>query len=152
MYKLIPKTLEDKVMFEADDYDSFETLFDKLTTYASTKHSLKLGDKPLGSKKDPNAMDVDAMDGMKGTGKGKGSGLKCWNCGGPHKARHSSLHPVRHRIALLAGALERSGKRRTPATAPPSRQVHSRLARSERENAPLVSCVFLSFFDQNLPR
>lgn len=72
MYKLMPKSLEETVMFKSEDYDSFETLFDKLVSYASTKHSLKLSasvDKPS---KDPNAMDVGSVD----------KNVQCWVCWG----------------------------------------------------------------------
>ena len=33
-------------MFHSDEYDSFEDLYDRLVAYASTKHSLKMTDKP----------------------------------------------------------------------------------------------------------
>ncbi|CAE7246360.1 HCN2, partial [Symbiodinium microadriaticum] len=46
MYKLMPTSLEQQVMFHSDEYDSFEDLYDRLVAYASTKHSLKMTDKP----------------------------------------------------------------------------------------------------------
>ena len=85
MYKLMPTALEQQVMFHSDEYDSFEDLYDRLVAYASTKHSLKMTDKPVGSRKgDTSApMDVDALV-QKGKGSFKG---KCNNCGRPgHKA------------------------------------------------------------------
>ena len=84
MYKLMPTSLEQQVMFHSDEYDSFEDLYDRLVSYASTKQSLKMTDRPVGAKKSdgPIPMDVDALD-RKGKG-GKGgkpfSG-KCNNCG-----------------------------------------------------------------------
>ena len=92
MYRLMPKSLEETVMFKAEDYDSFEQLFDKLVSYASTKHSLRISDRPVqvGSRRDPNAMDVDALSKGKG-GKSKGSStsscIQCWVCG---KMGHTS--------------------------------------------------------------
>ena len=79
MYKLMPKTLEETVMFKSEDYDSFEQLFDKLVSYASTKHSLKILDRPRGSggAKDPDAMDVSGLN----DGKNK-ENIQCWVCFG----------------------------------------------------------------------
>lgn len=93
LYRLMPSSLEEAVMFRAEDYPSFSDLFDKLSTYASTKHSLFLTQRDLGggggrssNKPDPNAMDVSAMAKGKGKEKGKFKG-KCNNCGRPgHKA------------------------------------------------------------------
>ena len=85
MYKLMPTSLEQQVMFHSDEYDSFEDLYDRLVAYASTKHSLKMTDKPVGSRKADTSMpmDVDALV-QKGKGSFKG---KCKNCGRQgHKA------------------------------------------------------------------
>lgn len=87
MYKLMPSSLEQQVMFHSDDYDSFEDLYDRLVSYASTKHSLKMTDRPVGAPKKSESsapMDVDAL-----TRKGKGKSFtgKCNRCGKPgHKA------------------------------------------------------------------
>ena len=90
LYKLMPESLEEAVMFRSEDYPSFNDLFDKLTSYASTKHSLFLTKRDLQShssssaKKDPDAMDIGAMskgkkgDGKKGKTKGK---MVCYGCG-----------------------------------------------------------------------
>ena len=90
LYKLMPESLEEAVMFRSEDYPSFNDLFDKLTSYASTKHSLFLTKRDLQShssssaKKDPDAMDIGAMskgkkgDGKKGKTKGK---MVCHGCG-----------------------------------------------------------------------
>ena len=97
MYRLMPESLEEAVMFKADEFPSFEDLFDRLSSFASTKHSLHLSKRELtgssyGKKKnaDPDAMDIGAFDhGAKGKGKGsKGKGvLTCHACGKPgHKA------------------------------------------------------------------
>ena len=72
MYKLTPKSLEETVMFKPGDYDSFETLFDKLVSYASTKHSLKLSASVDESSQDPIAMDVGSVD----------KNVQCWVCWG----------------------------------------------------------------------
>ena len=79
MYRLMPKSLEETVMFKQEDYDSFETLFDKLVSYASTKHSLRLSDQPQGAKKDPNAMDVGGLTGSPG-GAARKDNIQCWVC------------------------------------------------------------------------
>ena len=49
-------------MFEGDE-QTFEHLLDKLVSFASVKHKLKLDDTPncTGVKKDPNAMEVDTL-------------------------------------------------------------------------------------------
>ena len=79
MYKLMPKSLEEQVMFQADDIQSFEDLYQTLNSYSTTKHSLKMSDKPVKSGKHggSDAMDVDAL------GKGKGKDGKCYICGKP---------------------------------------------------------------------
>ena len=48
----MPESLEEAVMFRSEDYPSFNYiiyLFDKLTSYASTKHSLFLSKRDLQS-------------------------------------------------------------------------------------------------------
>lgn len=92
MYRLMPESLEEAVMFKADEFPSFEDLFDRLSSFASTKHSLHLSKRELSGggfkkkDKDPDAMDIGAVSNYKGKGK-KGGVLTCHNCGRPgHKA------------------------------------------------------------------
>ena len=46
VYRLRPKGLEETVMFKCDE-ETFESLFDKLVSFASVKHSLRLEVKPF---------------------------------------------------------------------------------------------------------
>ena len=92
MYRLMPESLEEAVMFKADEFPTFEDLFDRLSSFASTKHSLHLSKRELSGggfkkkEKDPDAMDIGAVSNFKGKGK-KGGVLTCHNCGRPgHKA------------------------------------------------------------------
>eukprot|EP00435_Cladocopium_sp_Y103_P074780 s153_g51.t1 len=104
--RLMPESLEEAVMFRSDEFTSFETLFDRLSSYATARHSLQLSKRDLTSgggskpKRDPDAMDVSAVSKGKGKGKGKflgpssGAGkgshankMTCHNCGrAGHKA------------------------------------------------------------------
>ena len=78
-------------MFKADDYEKFEDLFDRLVTFASTKHSLKLdtggagsggGAGSRGRARDPRAMEVDALGKGKGEkGRDRMATAQCWVCG-----------------------------------------------------------------------
>ena len=99
LYKLMPASLEETVIFRAEDYPTFNDLFDKLSSYASTKHSLFLSQRDMtgasssSSKKDPNAMDIGAigkgkLKGKDGKGKEKGKFKgTCHKCGRPgHRA------------------------------------------------------------------
>ena len=82
MFKLMPKSLEETVMFKSDEYESFEILFDRLSSFASTKHSLKLEHYDR-KNHNPDDMEIGAIGG-KGKGKGdqrKGS-VQCWVCHG----------------------------------------------------------------------
>ena len=77
LYKMMPKTLEEQVLFKADDCDDFEDLYRTLSSFAITKHSLKMHDKPVKTKSIGDPMEVDALgEGKKGKGKGD-----CYNCG-----------------------------------------------------------------------
>ena len=62
MYKIMLKNPQESVMLKGDD-DKFESLFDKLVSFASVERSLTLDDKPVraAAKKDPNAVEVDAL-------------------------------------------------------------------------------------------
>ena len=104
LFQLMPSSLEEAVVFSADELTSFEALFDRLSSFVTTRHSLQLSRRDLGgggsSKKDPNAMDIGSLSkskgkGKKGKDKGGGKGSKdgankmtiCYKCGKPgHKA------------------------------------------------------------------
>ena len=89
LYQLMPTSLEDVVMFKSDEFATFDALFDRLSSFANTRHSLQLSKRDIGTKpakKDPDAMDIGAVSkGKKGKGKGGGSnqgkGITCHNCG-----------------------------------------------------------------------
>ena len=95
LYKLMPESLEEAVMFKSDEFSNFETLFDRLSSFATVRHSVQLSRRDLGGSKprakDPNAMDIGAVTKGKGKGKskdfrsgfGKGNSNKmtCHNCG-----------------------------------------------------------------------
>ena len=89
MFWLMPKSLEETVMFTNED-EGFQELYDELLAYSSTKQSVKVSE----SKR--RARDVDALSRGKTKGKGKkgpgasGKGnkdqnhmsdVRCWNCG-----------------------------------------------------------------------
>ena len=61
IYKLMPKTLEEQVLVKADEYDDFEELYRTLGSFAITKHSLKMHDKPVKTKQVNEPMEVDAL-------------------------------------------------------------------------------------------
>ena len=54
---------EEMAMFRGDE-DTFESVFDKIVSFASVKHSLTLDDTPVraGTGKDPNIVDVGALN------------------------------------------------------------------------------------------
>ena len=94
MFRLMPKSLEETVMFANED-EGFQELYDRLLAYSSTKQSITMSDNKKTTRKD-DPMDVDALSkgkskgkGKKGSsGKGKGSkgqnntsNVVCWNCG-----------------------------------------------------------------------
>ena len=78
MYTIMPKRVEETVMFKGDE-DAFESLFDKVVSFASVQHSLRLGDNPAraGTKRDPIAIEVDALN--KGR-KSKSGNVKSVTC------------------------------------------------------------------------
>ena len=86
MFCIMPKELEDQMLLRSDEMDDFSVLYNKLISYSTTKRSMQIanGQKHSG-KKDPDAMDVDALGKSKGKGGGGGSG--CFTCGGAHYAR-----------------------------------------------------------------
>eukprot|EP00435_Cladocopium_sp_Y103_P028725 s170_g7.t1 len=103
LYKLMPESLEETVMFKQDELNSFEALFDKLSSFATVRHSLQLSRRDLSGggsskpKRDPDAMDIGAVSKGKGKGgkgksppSGKGSSynkMTCYKCG---KAGHKA--------------------------------------------------------------
>ena len=42
LYRLMPESLEETFMLRADEFSDFESFFDKLSSYATTRHSLNL--------------------------------------------------------------------------------------------------------------
>ena len=70
MFRLIPKSLEETIMFANED-EGFEELYGRLLAYSSTKQSIQTSENKKSTKKD-DPMDVDALD--KGAGKGKTKG------------------------------------------------------------------------------
>ena len=96
MFKLMPKRLEETVMFANED-EGFQELYDRLLAYSSTKQSIQMSENQKTTRTD-DPMDVDALSKGKSNGKGmkekgssgKGKGSKgqnstsnvvCWNCG-----------------------------------------------------------------------
>ena len=90
MFRLMPKSLEETVMFTNED-EGFQELFDRLLAYSSTKQSIQMSESKKPTRKD-DPMDVDALSKGSGKGKSKGKGKKgkdhnhvssvrCWNCG-----------------------------------------------------------------------
>ena len=72
LYKLMPESLEEAVMFKQDEFGSFEQLFDRLSSFATVRHSLQLSRRDLSGggqskqKRDPDAM--DHWSGVEGQG------------------------------------------------------------------------------------
>ena len=94
MFRLMPKNVEETVMFTNED-DGFQELFDRLLAYSSTKQSVKVSESKRQTRRD-DPMDIDALSKQSrkgkskkdnvGSGKGhrghnKTSNVKCWNCG-----------------------------------------------------------------------
>ena len=91
MFRLMPKSLEETVMFANED-EGFQELFERLLAYISTKQSIKMSEIKRQNRRD-DPMEVDALSkgkrkGKKGSsasGKGKGQNsawnVVCWNCG-----------------------------------------------------------------------
>ena len=68
MFRLMPESLEETVMFSNED-EGFQELYDRLLADSSTKQSIQMRKKKKTTKKD-DPMDVDAL--IKGKWKGKG--------------------------------------------------------------------------------
>ena len=89
MFWLMPKSLEETVMFTTED-EGFQEVFDRLLAYSSTKQSVKMSERSRDKKDEMISMDVDALSKGKrkgkkfsfGSGKGKGqnntSNVVCW--------------------------------------------------------------------------
>ena len=79
MFPLMPKSLEENVMFANED-EGFQELYDKLLAYSSTKQSIQMSENKTARKDDP--MDVHASSKGKSKGKGKkGSYCVSWDYG-----------------------------------------------------------------------
>ena len=59
MFRLLPKSLEETVMFANEDED-FQELYDRLLAYSSTKQSIQMSESKKTTRKD-DPMDVDAL-------------------------------------------------------------------------------------------
>ena len=70
LMRLMPASLEETIMFQADQFDSFEAIFDKLASYAATKQSIQMTGK---QKSNNNDMDTSAL--------GASFAGTCNNCG-----------------------------------------------------------------------
>ena len=86
IFRLMPKSLEESVMFANED-EVFQELYDRLLAYSSTKQSIQMSESKKPTRKD-DPMDVDALSKGKSKGKGKKekgqnhmSNAVCWNCG-----------------------------------------------------------------------
>jgi len=94
MYKIMPKSLEETVMFKSDEFESFDSLFDRLISYSGKKHSLLLRDAGPKKQKGPDDMDIGAFGGQ-GKGTDRNANIQCWVCYGyghygkecPHKGK-----------------------------------------------------------------
>ena len=75
MFRLMPKSLEESVMFANED-EGFQELYDRLPlAYSSTKQSIQMSESKKTTRKD-DPMDVDALSKCSGKGKSKGKGKK----------------------------------------------------------------------------
>ena len=94
MFRLMPKSLEETVMFANED-EGVQELYERLLAHSSTKQSIQMSEIKKATRKD-DPMDVDAWSKGKSRGKGKkGSSGKgksskgknntnnvvCWYCG-----------------------------------------------------------------------
>ena len=71
MFPLMPKSLEETVMFANED-EGFQELSDRLLAYSSTKQSVKMSESKRQTRRD-DPIDVDALSKGKSKGKGKKS-------------------------------------------------------------------------------
>ena len=82
MYKIMPKALEEAVMFKSDEFESFDALFDRLLAYSGTRHSMTMKD--VAQKRNassPDDMDIGAF-GNQGKGADRKANVQCWVCFG----------------------------------------------------------------------
>ena len=98
MCTVMPETVEDAVMFKGDE-DTFESLFGKLVSFASVKHSLRLEGTParVKTQRVPHAMAVDEERSRSGRGKR----VTCWvgNSTGHIRARAKEGQAKRRKMA-----------------------------------------------------
>ena len=73
MFQLMPKSLEETVMFANED-EGFQELFDRLLAYSSTKQSVRMSEIKRQNRRD-DPMEVDALSKGKGKGKKGSSGF-----------------------------------------------------------------------------
>ncbi len=79
MYSMLPKSLEDTVMFQKEAFSRWEDMFDRLASFSSSKVSFNMAKQTASD----NKMELDALN--KG---GKGGKGKCFQCGQPgHQQR-----------------------------------------------------------------
>ena len=69
MFRLMPKSLEETVMFANED-EGFQELYDRLMAYSSTKQSITMSESKKTTRKD-DRVDVDGLSKGKSKGKGK---------------------------------------------------------------------------------
>ena len=74
MFRLMPKNLEETVMFTNED-EGFQELDDRLLAHSSTKQSVKMSESKRQTRRD-DPMDVDALS--RGKSKGKKQERQCW--------------------------------------------------------------------------
>ena len=98
MCTVMPETVEETVMFKGDE-DTFESLFGKLVSFVSVKHSLRLDSTParVETQRVPHAMAVDEERSRSGRGKS----VTCWvgNKTGHIRARAKEGQAKRRKMA-----------------------------------------------------
>ena len=88
MFWLMPKSLEETVMFANED-EGFQELYDRLLAHSCTKQSIQMIESKKNTKKD-DPMDVDALNKGAGKGTSKGKGKKSKGKDKPSNAENSN--------------------------------------------------------------